>query len=407
MTDTDQNDRQVMQAALTLARQTTALASPNPQVGCVLTQPSFGGLRIIGQGAHLYASRDHAEVVALTDARVNGHRTAGATAYVTLEPCSHHGRTPPCADALIAAEVTRVVIATLDPNPLVAGKGIARLRAAGIDVQVGTLEAEARTLNDGWAFSILHRRPFVTLKAALSVDGYLAPPPHSRSADAAPVWLTGSAARVHVQHLRHTADAILTGIGTVLADNPYLTDRTALPRRRPLLRVVLDPLARTPLTSNVVQTAVSSDLLVLTSMEAPTDRVLALQSAGAELHTIPTLADDTAAHRRPRLDLRAVLNLLNDRLSPDHTGAEPIRSLLLEAGSALNGAFLTADLVDQLVLFFAQTELGPGSVPFALGIASPFLLEQHLTPMTRRQFVSAHHQDALLTGYLHDPWSPV
>src|SRR6266851_2281777 len=232
-------DEVFMQRALKLAAETVGLASPNPQVGCVLTKnpPDSGMPKIIGEGAHLYDNRDHAEIVALKQAAARGFSTKGATAYVTLEPCSHHGRTGPCADALIAAGVSRCVVATADPNPLVSGQGIARLQAAGIDVTVGILQQQARDLNEAFALFIRTQTPFVTLKAALSVDGKLAPPPANRFPNQTH-WLTGPAARAEVQTLRHASDAILTGIGTVLADNPLLTDRTGLPRRRPLLRVI-------------------------------------------------------------------------------------------------------------------------------------------------------------------------
>lgn len=397
-----------MQRALTLARSTIALASPNPQVGCVLTHPTPNGPETIGEGAHLYSNRDHAEIVALKQARARNLNPAGATAFVTLEPCAHQGRTPPCADALIAARVARVVVATADPNPLVAGQGLARLRSAGIEVQLGLLKTEARQLNDAWAFSITHHRPFVTLKSALSVDGYLAPPPHTRS-ETTPFWLTGPTARAHVQQLRHNSDAILTGIGTILADNPLLTDRTNLPRRRPLLRIVLDPLALTPSTSALIQTA-NRDLLLLTAEISTAElaaRIAALQEAGAETVALPTLSQSDAStqHRRPRLDLHAALAALNQRRSPEDNTPEPIRSVLLETGSALNGAFLAAGLVDQLALFYAERELGPGSIPFARDIASPHLLEHRLSHITRHELRSPSQTDALVTGYFHDPWT--
>src|SRR6202021_2995224 len=248
-------DEVFMQRALHLATETIGLASPNPQVGCVLTKGPLAGStpKIIGEGAHLYDNRDHAEIVALKQATRRGFSTKGATAYVTLEPCSHHGRTPPCANALIAAGIARCVIATQDPNPKVSGQGIQRLRDANIEVTLGVLQQPARDLNEAFAHFIQPQTPFVTLKAALSADGKLAPPPASRYPNQ-PHWLTGPAARHQVQLLRHGSDAVLTGIGTVLADDPQLTDRSGmhssarsnLRRRRPLLRITLDTTPPTP-----------------------------------------------------------------------------------------------------------------------------------------------------------------
>ena len=288
-----EQDERFMQRALKLAHDTIGQASPNPQVGCVLVQ--YG--EIIAEGAHLYDLRDHAEIAALKQAAERGISTTGATAYVTLEPCAHHGRTGPCADALIAARIARCVIATTDPNPLVSGQGIAKLRAAGIEVAIGTLQQQARDLNEAFAHFIQRRKPFVTLKAALSADGKLAPLPAHRLPNQ-PHWLTGPAARLEVQLLRHASDAILTGIGTVLADNPALTDRTKLPRRRPLLRVILDTNLRTPLDSQLVRTA-KDDLLILTGTHAPTQKIAALEAGGAEVLTIPSRRRPPQPPRRP------------------------------------------------------------------------------------------------------------
>jgi diaminohydroxyphosphoribosylaminopyrimidine deaminase/5-amino-6-(5-phosphoribosylamino)uracil reductase len=401
-------DEAFMQQALKLANETIGLASPNPQVGCVLTQTSPGGgaPKVIGEGAHLYDQRDHAEIVALKQAAKRGFSTKGATAYVTLEPCSHHGRTAPCANALIDAGIARCVIATQDPNPLVGGQGIQKLRAANIEVTVGVLEQPARDLNDAFAHFIQHRTPFVTLKAALSVDGKLAPPPASRYPNQ-PFWLTGPAARYQVQLLRHASDAVLTGIGTVLADDPLLTDRSgmpdparsglfgpnALPRRRPLLRVILDTHLRIPPTSQLVRSAVtartssgsSSDLLILCGSLAPPAQAAALRSLGVEVEQIPDHAG--------RLSLPAVLSTLAER---------NILSLLLECGSHLNGEFLRQNLADKAILIYAETELGDQALPFAQGIASPYLFEQSLHRITR----TTYGPDACTNGYLHDPWPP-
>ncbi len=371
-----------MRRALALAAGSVALASPNPQVGCVLVSAAD---EVLGEGAHLYDQRDHAEIAALKQAASRGHDVTGATAYVTLEPCSHHGRTGPCCDALIAARIGRVVVATLDANPVVSGNGIARLRDAGITVEVGICQQEARDLIEAFAHFIQHQRPFVTLKAALSVDGKLAPPPAQRS-ETSPFWLTGPAARAEVQQIRHASDAILTGIGTVLADDPELTDRTGLSRRRPLLRVLLDTHLRTPLASKAVRGA-AGDLLILCGSSAPSDRKAALEAAGAEVAGLP---EDQAG----KLSLPSVLSLLAER---------KILSLLLECGSHLNGAFLAQGLVDKVVLFYAETELGDGAIPFAKGIPSPFLFEQSLKRIDRSSF----GPDASVAGYLHDPWAAI
>jgi diaminohydroxyphosphoribosylaminopyrimidine deaminase/5-amino-6-(5-phosphoribosylamino)uracil reductase len=418
-------DEVFMQRALHLATETIGLASPNPQVGCVLTQnpPGGGTPKIIGEGAHLYDNRDHAEIVALKQAAAQGFSTKGATAYVTLEPCSHHGRTAPCANALIAAGIARCVVATQDPNPLVSGgkpsgQGIQKLRDANIEVTLGVLQQPARDLNDAFAHFIQHHTPFVTLKAALSVDGKLAPPPAERHPNQ-PFWLTGPAARYQVQLLRHASDAVLTGIRTVLADDPQLTDRSgmqdparsevqnpahsrvsesaALPRRRPLLRVILDTHLRVPLTSQLVRSAANarsasgshdasgeqSDLLILCGSVAPPAKAAALRDLGVEVEQLTNHAG--------RLSLPAVLSTLGER---------NILSLLLECGSHLNGAFLRQNLVDKVVLIYAETELGDQALPFAEGIPSPYLFEQSLHRITR----TTYGPDACVTGYLHDPW---
>jgi diaminohydroxyphosphoribosylaminopyrimidine deaminase/5-amino-6-(5-phosphoribosylamino)uracil reductase len=368
-------DADMMQRALLLAREAVGLASPNPTVGCILVKDA----KVIGEGAHHYDAKDHAEVVALKQAGADAH---GATAYVTLEPCSHHGRTGPCSDALIAAKVKRVVIATQDPNPKVSGEGIKKLVSAGIEVDLGLCETEARALNDAFAKFIQTQFPFVTLKAALSVDGYLAPPPHTRAARQ-PHWLTGPAARDEAQQLRHASDAILTGVGTVLADDPALTDRTGLPRRRPLLRVVLDTALVTPIDSHLV-TSSNEDLLLFCSSTVDEPRELALLARGVQIERIPTTA-------LGRLDLHIVLKKLAER---------QLLSVLVEAGPRINGALLRDDLVDKAVLFYAPTELGAGALPFANGVASPYLFEQNLQRLTRTTF----HEDACVSGYLHDPW---
>lgn len=367
-----------MERALTLAETALGLASPNPQVGCVLVAD---GNRV-GEGTHLYDQIDHAEIVALKHAAAHGFDPRGSAAFVTLEPCSHHGRSGPCADALIAAGIARCVVATLDPNPQVSGRGAAKMREAGILVEVGLLEARARLLNNAFALSLTQARPFVTLKAALSVDGMLAPPPSHRT-PAQPYWLTGPESRAEVQRLRHASDAILTGIGTVLADDPALNDRTGLPRRRPLLRVVLDTHLRIPLDSLLVQSAHDDLRIFCGPWELPAP-VHALQQLGVRVTAVPAPGG--------RLDLKRILA---------HLHQEQVLSILLEGGSALNGAFLQEDLVDQAILFYADKELGPDAIPFALNRSGPSSLEQQFLSVRKRKF----GPDLCVTGMLHDPWS--
>ncbi|MDR3734389.1 MAG: bifunctional diaminohydroxyphosphoribosylaminopyrimidine deaminase/5-amino-6-(5-phosphoribosylamino)uracil reductase RibD [Acidobacteriaceae bacterium] len=378
MSTEDQSGLEHMQRALVLARAAVGMASPNPTVGCVLVKQG----KIIGEGAHYYNEKDHAEIVALKQA---GAEATGATAYVTLEPCSHSGRTGPCADALIAAGIQEVVVATMDPNPLVSGKGIERLRAAGIQVSIGMCETEARKLNDAFAKFIQTQLPFVTLKAALSIEGRLAPPSAVRT-ERQPHWLTGPAARAHVQRLRHASDAVLTGVGTVLADDPALTDRTGLPRRRPLLRVALDSTLATPLDSRLVKTA-DDDVLLLCSQNADSNREEALTLRNVQVARMPTVNPGC-------LDIAAALA---------HLGQRGILSVLAEAGSRVNGSLIRGRHVDRAILFYAPTELGEDALPFAEGITSPYLFEENLQHLTRRTF----GDDACVSGYLRDPWREI
>ena len=366
-----------MRRALELARATLGLASPNPQVGCVLVRDGT----IVGEGAHRYEQRDHAEIVALKAA---GESARGATAYVTLEPCSHHGRTGPCADALVAAGVSRVVAGTLDANPLVAGQGLDRLRQAGVSVELGLCQDEAREINDAFACWVRTCRPLVTLKAALSADGMLAPPADQRTARQT-FWISGVEAREQVQRMRHASDAVLTGVGTVLADDPLLTDRSGGERHRRLLRVILDSRLRISLNSRLVQ-SVQGDVLIFCGPEADASRVRQFEAEGVEV--IGVIGADG------RLDLGVVLDVLGQR---------KVLSVLLECGSRLNGAFLAGGLVDQVVLFSSRTELGAGSVPFAVGCPGPSELEARLRRVMRAQF----GEDQCVRGVLRDAWAGV
>ena len=255
-------DEHYMRQAIDHARQGTALASPNPRVGAVIVTASG---EIAGAGFHTYEGLKHAEVLAMEQA---GGQARGATLYLNLEPCSHQGRTGPCADAVITAGIKRVVAAMTDPNPAVTGLGLAKLRGAGVQVEAGLLETEARKLNEAFARYITAKKPLVTIKSGMTLDGKIAPPPEETPHSATPSaggttggWITSEEARAHVQELRHESDAIMVGVGTVLADDPLLTDRTGRNRRRPLLRVVVDSRLRMPLESRLVKTA-NNDVLV-------------------------------------------------------------------------------------------------------------------------------------------------
>jgi diaminohydroxyphosphoribosylaminopyrimidine deaminase/5-amino-6-(5-phosphoribosylamino)uracil reductase len=326
-----------MQHALDLARKGVGLASPNPTVGCVIVKDGA----ILGEGFHQYDWKDHAEIVALKQA---GERSRGATLYVTLEPCNHTGRTGPCTEAIIAAGISRVVAAMEDPNPKTHGTGFGRLRAAGIDVESGLMEAEAQLLNEAFAHWITTRKPFVTLKSALTLDGQLALPKPRKNRNRE--WITSEESRAEVHRMRHSSDALLTGIGTILADNPLLTDRSGLPRRRRLLRVILDTRLRLSPNSRIVQTS-DDDLLVYTSALLKSRKARKLQNAGVELIEVK--------RSRHGLDLGAVLKDL---------GRRDILSVLLEAGPHLNGAALSAGLVNKLALFYAPKIAGDSHVPF-------------------------------------------
>lgn len=343
----NEHDIRFMQHALELARKGVALASPNPTVGCVIVRDG----EIVGEGFHQYEWRDHAEIVALKSAK---EKARGAVLYVTLEPCSHQGRTGPCTEAIIAAGVARVVAAIEDPNPVSSGRGFERLRQAGIEVLAGICEGEARRLNEGFACWIRTKKPFVTLKSALTLDGQLALPEGGRNGRrnsgrrGGAGWITSEESRAEVQRMRHASDALLTGIGTILADDPLLTDRSGLPRRRRLLRAVLDSKLRVRPNSRIVQTA-DGDLLVLTASSLKSRKARKLQDAGVEVVRMKS--------KNERIDLQAVLAEL---------GRRDILNVLLEAGPTLNGAALAASIVHKLVLFYASKIAGASTVPFAL-----------------------------------------
>jgi diaminohydroxyphosphoribosylaminopyrimidine deaminase / 5-amino-6-(5-phosphoribosylamino)uracil reductase len=378
-------DEGLLHRALELARQGIGLASPNPYVGAVITD-SRG--TVVGEATYTYAAVKHAEIIALESAGTNAHR---GTLYINLEPHAHQGRTPPCTDALIAAGIRRVVASMADPNPKVSGRGFEQLRAAGVQVEVGLLEEKARRLNEAFARYIRDGVPFVTLKSAMTLDGKIAPPPSSpkqaRENEFTASWITGQASRAHVHELRHEHDAILVGIGTILADNPLLTDRSGLPRRRPLLRVILDSRLRLPLDSRIVQDAAArrhNDLALFCS-HPDKQKQPQLEQLGIRIDQLP-------ANELGRPDLPALLRRL---------AALEITSLMIEGGSTINGSALAAGIVDKIVLYYAPKLFGEGAIPFAAGN-----LLGNSSQITPIKHVALHRfgEDVAVEGYLRNPY---
>ncbi|MGB9105511.1 MAG: bifunctional diaminohydroxyphosphoribosylaminopyrimidine deaminase/5-amino-6-(5-phosphoribosylamino)uracil reductase RibD [Terriglobales bacterium] len=380
-------DEKFMQRALELARLGIALTSPNPCVGAVLVDANG---QVIGEGAYTYDGLKHAEILALEQA---GERARAAALYVNLEPCSHQGRTGPCADAVTKSGVRRLVAAMQDPNPQVQGQGFQKLRAAGIEVTTGVGEEEARRLNEAFAKHIRTRTPLVVLKAAMTLDGKIAPPPGESenpsalgAGGATGGWITSEEARAHVHELRHAMDAILVGVGTVVADDPMLTDRTGLPRRRPLLRVILDSRLRLPLESRVVKTC-RDDVLVLCSFAEEKKR-RELEQRGIRVEQVALGGPDG------RPDLGGIVQRL---------GELDITSVLIEGGAMVNWAALASGIVDKVFLYYAPKILaGSGSVPFAAGSGFRRMSEAaHVKNMRLYRF----GEDFAVEGYLKDPYS--
>lgn len=327
-----------MQEALSLAEQGRGQTSPNPTVGAVVVRDD----RVVGRGLHTWAQADHAEIVAIRQA---GEAARGATLYVTLEPCAHQGRTGPCADALIRAGVTRVVAAMRDPNPLVSGKGFDKLREAAIETAIDeAATAAAEQLNEAFVHYMRTGRPLVTVKGALTLDGKIAAPQDNVG------WITSEIARKDVQQVRHYSDAILTGLGTVLEDDCLLTDRSGLPRSRPLLRIVLDSQLRIPLESKMV-TSAAGDVMVVCTSAARAERRRALETAGIRV----LVADGAAGRTEPRKVL-------------DWLAAERYLSLMVEAGSHVNWTMLDGQIADKVLFYYAPKILGGfKSLPVAGG----------------------------------------
>ena len=322
------SDYEYMARALRLAKKGLYTAHPNPRVGCVIVKDG----QIVGEGWHEYTGGPHAEINALQQA---GDEARGATVYVTLEPCCHEGRTPPCTQALIKAGVARVVAAMVDPHSRVAGNGLEELKASGIDVASGLLDAQAEALNPGFIKRMRVGRPFVRLKLAMSLDGRTA------MASGESKWITSEAARLDVQRLRARSSAILTGVGTVLADDPSMTVRSESVRQQPV-RVVVDTHLSIPTEAKILQQA--GETWVFTC--ADDGRKTELEAAGAKVHTMPFCASD--------VDLESVL---------DQLGEMEINEVLVETGSTLSGAFLQSGLVDELIIYMAPILMGDSARP--------------------------------------------
>lgn len=381
-----QSDEFYLRRALELAQKGFGLTSPNPCVGAVLLD---GSGNVVGEGFHTYDGIKHAEVLAIEQAQ---EKARDATLYVNLEPCTHHGRTGPCVEAVIAAGIKRVVACLPDPNPVVSGRGFAQLRKAGVQVASGIMEEEARPLNDAFAKHIRYRLPLVTLKAGMTLDGKIAPPPEDLGSEhplgvGGPTggWITSDEARAHVQQLRHQHDAILVGVGTVIADNPLLTDRSGLQRRRSLLRVIVDSHLRIPLDSRVAQTA-KDDVLVFCSF-AEEKRKQQLQERGIQVEQVAAAGVDG------RPEMQAMCKRLAER---------EITSVMIEGGALVNWAALASGIVDKVFLYYAPKILaGTGAVPFAAGPGFRSMREAaHLRSFRLHRF----GEDFAVEGYLRDPY---
>jgi diaminohydroxyphosphoribosylaminopyrimidine deaminase/5-amino-6-(5-phosphoribosylamino)uracil reductase len=326
-----------MRRALDLAARARGRTSPNPMVGAVLVKDG----QLIGEGFHAYAGSDHAEVAALRDA---GPAARGATLYVSLEPCCHYGRTPPCVEQILQAGIRRVVAACEDPNPAVSGKGIAALRAAGLSVDVGVLAEEAERLNEAFFTHVRTGRPFVTLKVAASLDGKIA----TRTGESR--WITGESARRRVHQLRNEMDAVLVGIGTVLRDDPLLTTRLGIADQRDPIRMIVDNLARLPLRAKVVNRASTAPTILAVSQMAPRTKLEALEREGVQVIVVES---------SPR---RVSLERLMEAL-----GKRGILSVMIEGGAEINASALREGIVDKVLVFLAPTLIGGKSTPTAVG----------------------------------------
>ena len=382
-------DESFLQRVLDLARQGMGFASPNPYVGAVIVDAHDS---IVGSGTYTYDGVKHAEIRALEEA---AEKAQGATLYINLEPHAHQGRTRPCTDALIAAGILRVVASMADPNPRVSGRGFEQLRAAGIQVEVGGLQEEARRLNEAFARYIRHGVPLVMLKAAMTLDGKIAPAPAKnmqRMPGTPPGgWITGEEARAHVHEQRHENDAIMVGVGTIIADDPLLTDRSGKPRRRPLLRVILDSRLRLPVGSRLVQSLTAgrgkdkNDVLVFCS-DADEKKKDQLRAHGIRVEELPPDTDG-------RPDIQSILRRLGDL---------EIMSVMIEGGSTVNGRALASGVVDKIFFYYAPQIMGDvKAIPFASGTNFSASTQ---TPRLRHSRLHRFGDDIAIEGYLRDPY---
>jgi diaminohydroxyphosphoribosylaminopyrimidine deaminase / 5-amino-6-(5-phosphoribosylamino)uracil reductase len=388
------HDELFMKQVLDLARQGIGLASPNPCVGALIVDERG---RIVGRGTHTYEGKKHAEILAIEEA---GDKARGNTLYINLEPCSHVGRTGPCADAVIEAGIQRVVASMRDPNPLVSGQGFARLRAAGIEVLEGIFEEPARKLNEAFARYIRTRVPFGILKTAMTLDGKIgggrvSHNPTALGSGQSSIYITGEESLRQVHELRHECDAIMVGVGTVVADDPLLTDRSGRPRRRKLLRVILDSRLRLPIESRVLQTC-DKDVVVFCAFGEEKKRA-ELEKHGViveqvQLPALQVVGGRDALPHDGRPDLAEVFGRL---------GAMEIISVLVEGGAMVNWACLRAGVIDKIWLFYAPKLLGgEGSVPF---LSSG---HRQMSEATRVKNITLHRfgDDFAVEGYLRDPY---
>ena len=329
-------DHQMMSEALAQAQKALYLSNPNPRVGCIIAKNG----KVIGRGFTQAVGKAHAEIQALADAKAQGSEVAGSTIYVTLEPCSHTGRTPPCVDVLLAAKPAKVIVAMSDPNPLVAGKGLEKLRSAGIEVECGLLESEAQSLNRGFISRMTRGLPWVRMKIAASLDGKTALP------DGRSQWITGQLARADGHHWRAQACAIVTGVGTVKEDDPTLNVREVETQRQPM-RIIVDSKLETPLTAKILQNAEQSDVLIvcasLDSLE------IQAKAKNFEAHGIQVIA---MANPFGKVDLPRLFSYLAKE--------REMNEIHIESGFKLNGSMLREDCVDELLLYYAPFLMGDG-----------------------------------------------